>query len=221
MTFVERIVLAFQPIAHYLLPFFGFNAIVSLVLAVLIAIVILQNRRKNQSITVEVDNLIRRYVVFRGHRQALIKFHKEDEKTKHEILRAISVSWNHFKGMLENHALILYKTDRRARSFLAILGIIMASNSFRILASGELARHGQWGGVVFFLRELPLYLFLITGFILISIQSYRWKKRPLTSFNGELEAIFSDTEKTQEALNNEFDPLEESFDKEGSWPEES
>lgn len=208
MTVFERMVLVFQPIRDYLVPFLGFDALASLVLTILVAIVIFQNRRKNQSVTIEVETLIRRYIIFRGHRQALLKIHNGDEKVKHEILKAVSNSWNHFKGMLEKRFVTLHQIDRRARNFLVILGIIMILNSVRTIAFGILAGGEQWTGLILLLRDLPPYLFLVTGFLLISIQSQRWGKRPMDSFSTELEAIFSDMEQTQEALDNEFDPIE-------------
>ena len=221
MAFVEKFGSILHPIGDDLSPFLGFDAVVTLVLVLLVAMVILQNRRKHQSIVTEVENLIRRYIVFRGHRQALIKVHQGDEKTKHEMLRAISSSWNQFKSALENHSITLERTDRRTRNALYILGVIMVANSLREFASGILIDHIQWGDIIFVLRELPAYLFLATGFLLIIIQSRRWKKRPLTTFDGELDAIFSDTEKTQEALDNEFDPIEQSFPVEEPWPTRS
>lgn len=221
MTLPERIVLVLQPIRDYLIPFLGFDAFASLVLTILVAIVILQNRRRNQLITSEVESLIRRYIIFWGHRQTLIKIHQKDEKVKHEILKAISNSWKHFRSTLESYSITLRKTDRRARNLLSILGVIMLLNSLRILAFGVVAGRVRWAGLVLLVRELPMYFFLLTGFLLISIQSRRWKKRPLTGFNGELDAIFSDTERIQEALDNEFDPIEQSFHKEDSWLEGS
>jgi hypothetical protein len=215
MTFFQRVTLVLQPISDDLVPFLGFDALVIVILTVLIAVVIFRNRRKNQSITFEVENLIRRYVVFRGHRQALIKVHQGDENLKHEMLKSISNSWNHFKNMLESHSAALRETDRRARTWLCILGILIVLNSLRTLASGVMVNRVEWGFPIFLLKELPIYLFLLTGFLLISIQSRRWDKRPLTGFDGELDAIFSDAEKTQDALNNEFDPIEQSF-----WKEE-
>jgi hypothetical protein len=117
--------------------------------------------------------------------------------------------------MLESHSAALRETDRRARTWLCILGILIVLNSLRTLASGVMVNRVEWGFPIFLLKELPIYLFLLTGFLLISIQSRRWDKRPLTGFDGELDAIFSDAEKTQDALNNEFDPIEQSF-----WKEE-
>lgn len=221
MTLLECIILGLRPMSDYLVPFFGFDALVSLVLTILIATVILQNRRRNQSITSEVEKLIRRYVIFRGHRQALLKVHEGDEEVKHEMLRAISNSWNHFRSELESYSITLHETDRRARNLLCILGVFMVLNSLGTLVSGALVDRVHWAGLIFLLRELPMYLILLTGFLLISIQSHRWGKRPLTSFNGELDAIFLDTEQTREALNNEFDPIEQSFHKEESWSEGS
>jgi hypothetical protein len=222
MTFLAKVVLAFQPMNDYLVPFLGFNALVTLVLTALVALVILQNRRKNQSITSEGENLIRRYIIFRARRHALMKTHQGDEKVKHEMLKAISSSWNHFRSILESHSIALHETDRQARKFLCILGIVMLFDSFRKLVSGAPIDRMHWGGLVFLVRELPMYFFLLTGFLLISIQSRRWKKRAPTSFDGELDAIFSDTEQNQEALDNEFDPIEPSpFHKEESWPEGS
>ena len=207
MTFLE-------PLRSIHVPFLGFDALVSLVFAVLMTGVILQNRRKNQSIATDIENLIRRYIVFRGHRQALMKFHQKDEALKHEILKTVSASWNHFKTMLEKYTSSLEETNRRARNFLLILGAFLVLNSLWNFASGDLISQTRWTGLIFVLKELPLYLFLVTGFILIRIQSHQRGKSPLASFNGELDAIFSDTEQIQEALNDEFDPIEQSFPEE-------
>ena len=221
MTSLTEIVLALQAIGDYLTPVFGFDAFVSLVLAILVAAVILQNRRKNQRTALEMEGLIRRYSIFRGHRQSLMKIHQQDDDIKHEILKTISNSWNHFKSMLDQYAISLRKTDRRAKNFLLILGVLMALNSLRVIALGVQTDRVQWSGLVLIVRELPMYFFLATGFLLISIQSQRLAKSPLASINAELESIFSDTEQTQEALNNEFDPIEQSFAEEDSWKEES
>jgi len=221
MTFLERVGLALEPFRDYLVPFLGFDALVSLALAILVAGVILQNRRKNLSITSEMENLIRRYIIFRGHRQALMKVHQKDQEVKHEILKAISKSWNHFKGMLEKYSITLRDTDRRARNFLLILGVLMVLNGLRTIALGVQGGRLHWAGLVLLLRESPMYFLLLTGFLLISIQSHRLGKQPLASFHTELDTIFSDTEQIQAALDNEFDPIDQSFPKEESWPEES
>jgi len=207
MTFLE-------PLRSILIPFLGFDALVSLVLAALMTGLILQNRRKNQSIATDIENLIRRYIVFRGHRQALMKFHQKDEAVKHEILRTVSTSWNHFKTMLEKYTSNLEETNRRARNLLLIIGALLVLNSLRNLAFADVVSQTRWTGLIFVVKELPLYLFLITGFVLIRIQSHQRGKSPLASFNGELDAIFSDTEQIQEALNDEFDPIEQSFPEE-------
>jgi len=203
-----------EPLRSILIPFLGFDALVSLVLAVLMTGLILQNRRKNQSIATDIENLIRRYIVFRGHRQALMKFHQKDEAVKHEILRTVSTSWNHFKTMFEKYTSNLEETNRRARNLLLILGALLVLNSLRNLAFADVLSQTRWTGLIFVVKELPLYLFLITGFVLIRIQSHQRGKSPLASFNGELDAIFSDTEQIQEALNDEFDPIEQSFPEE-------
>jgi hypothetical protein len=209
MSFIERLVLAFEPVRPYLVPFLGFDSFVSLALAIFITLVILRTRKRSQSIAFEMENLVRRYIIFRGHRQTLMKIHQSDEKVRHEILKAISTSWNHFKSMLEEHAQALRVTDRQARNFLVIVGALMAMNSFRGIAAGGTLGPGHWAAVVFLARELPLYLFLVTGFWLIRIQSHRLGKRHMASFNSELDAIFSDTERIQEALNDEFDPIDQ------------
>ena len=209
MASIEKLVLTFEPARPYLVPFVGFDALISLALAILITVVILYARRRDQSIAFEIENLVRRYIIFRGHRQALMKMHPGDEKVRHEILKAVSTSWNHFKSMLEKHGQTLRKTDQQARNFLLIVGVLMILNSLRGIAAGGAVGHGHWAAVVFLARELPLYLFLVTGFWLIHIQSHRLGKGRLASFNAELDAIFSDTERIQEALNDEFDPIDQ------------
>jgi hypothetical protein len=150
-----------------------------------------------------------------------MKIHQQDEDIKHEILKTVSNSWNHFRNMLDHYAISLRKTDRRAKNFLLILGILMVLNSLRIIALGIQTDRFHWSGLVLIVSELPIYFFLATGFLLISIQSKRLAKSPLASINAELESIFSDTEQIQEALNNEFDPIEQSIAEEDPWQEES
>ncbi len=208
MTFLEKVIFTFEPVRDYLVPFLGFDALVSLLLTVAVAAVVFQNRRRNQSVTSDLENLVRRYIIFRGHRQALLKIHNGDDKVKHEILKAISNSWNHFKSMLESHFVTLHETDRRTRNLLLLLGALMLLNSLRAILSGIIAESEDWEGLILVVREVPPYLFLFTGFLLLGIQSQRWGKRPLASFNTELESLFSDMEQTQESLNNEFDPIE-------------
>jgi len=220
MAFFERVALVFEPIRDYLVPFFGFDAFVSLVFAALVAGVILHNRLKNQAITLEMESLIRRYIIFRGHRKALMKIHQKDEDVTHAILKAISNSWNHFKDMLEGYSINLHDTDRRSRNFLLIVGTIMVLNSLRKIVPGVHAEGLDWLGLILLVRELPIYVFLVTGFGLIRIQSHRLGKEPWVTFHAELDAIFSDAEKIQEALNNEFDPIDQLFPKEASCPEE-
>ncbi len=137
-----------------------------------------------------------------------MRIHQGDEKVKLEVLKAISNSWNHFKNTLEGYSITLRETDRRTRHILSILGIFMLLNSLRTFTFEIPTERMRWGSLILLIRELPLYLFLLTGFLLMSIQSQRWGKRPLESFNAELDAIFSDVEEAQEALDNEFDPIE-------------
>jgi hypothetical protein len=195
-------------------PFSGFDVLTSLVLATLMAGVILHNYRKNQSIATDIDNLIRRYIIFRGHRQALMKFHQEDEAIRHEILKTIATSWNHFKSMLEDHTSTLQEANRRGRNFLLILGAFLVLSSLRNLALADVVGQVRWVSIMLVLKELPLYLFLVTGFVLIRVHAHRRGRGPLASFNSELDAIFSDTDQIQEVLNDEFDPIEQAFPKE-------
>jgi len=214
MTSLDTLFSALDPLPTFMAPFSGLDAVISLVLATLMAGIILHNYRKNQSVATDIDHLIRRYIVFRGHRQALMKFHQKDEAFKHEILKTISTSWNHFKTMFENYTSTLREANRRGRNLLLILGVFLVLNTLRNLASADVVGQVRWAGLILVFRDLPLYLFLVTGLVLIRIQSRRRGKGPLARFNHELDAIFSDTEEVQEALNDQFDPIDQSFHEE-------
>ena len=116
--------------------------------------------------------------------------------------------------MLEDHTSTLQETNRRGRNLLLILGAVLVLNSLRNLALADVVGQVRWVSFILVLKELPLYLFLVTGFVLIRVHSHRRGKGPLASFNSELDAIFSDTDQIQEILNDEFDPIEQSFPKE-------
>ncbi len=208
MAILERIAFCFLPVRDYLVPFSGFDAFVSMILAGLMAAAILQNQKRNRIITSALENMTRRYIIFRGHRQAFIKLHQEDDKTKHEILKSISSGWNHFKGLLENYSNSLTAMNRRTQKFLLVIAVLLIIDSFRILISDVLVGKEQWELLFSFIRETPVYFFLVTGFLIIRIQFRRAKRRALSRSSSELDTFFSDMERTHMDLAEEFDPIE-------------
>ena len=53
--------------------------------------------KMNQSLLAERDDLLRRYLLFRGEKQVRLRVYGKDENIQRELLKTLSVSWKNFK----------------------------------------------------------------------------------------------------------------------------
>lgn len=198
-----------QPIKPLLFGILGLDEWITLVLVVSMAFFIYRNLRKYDSITQEMDTLFRRYLRFRSDKQITLKMHEHDEEVRNEILRSISQSWKHFR---RNHGelvdTLLGNIRKTLLAYYAILGILLI-NTLRVFLTDWFKTGGVPVTLELTIKEVPCYLLLALGFLLIRVQTRHRRGGSGRPYEVELETIFADIGLQDRSLYNEFEPIDE------------
>jgi len=173
------------------------------------AFFIYRNVRNYDSITQEMDTLLRRYLLFRNDKQITLKMHEQDENVRNEILRSISKSWKYFRKIHgELVGTLLGNIRKTLLAYYVILGILCI-NTLRIFLTDWFKTGAISVPLGVAVKEIPSYFLLALGFLLIRIQTRRRKGGRGRPFEIELEEIHPDIGVQDRSLYDEFDPIEE------------
>jgi hypothetical protein len=167
---------------------------------------------RNQLLLSEREDLLRRYLLFRGEKQIRLKVYGKDEKIQRELLKTLSVSWKNFKKSYDQYQASFVSNTSRTKLFLWLFALGLLINSLRRLAE-EYYFYGFGDRVLLAAaRELPNYVLVVLSLFLLKAQV-----RPYLAANGkaaktDLETLFFSnhlsSEKEHEYLYNEFEPLD-------------
>jgi hypothetical protein len=168
--------------------------------------------KKNQALLSEREELLKRYLLFRGDKHVRLKMYGEDEKIYRELLKNISNSWKNFKKTHDQCLVSLAQNTRRTKNFLYLITLGLIVNSARLLVE----EYFFFGFNPRFLYtaagQLQSYVLVVLGFFLLRTQTDRF-----LSLKGELakmdrEILFFpnhlSAQEEHEVLYDEFDPLE-------------
>jgi hypothetical protein len=185
---------------------------ISLFLLIALGFVFYQGFKKNQALLSEREDLLKRYLLFRGDRQVRLKIYEGDEKIYQDLLKNISTSWKNFKKTHDQYLLSFGQNTNRTKFWLQIITIcLLLSSAFhfvRIYVSFGFKANFFYTVV----RELSSYVLVILSFILLKIQTHRF-----LSLKGEAGRMDRDilfypnhlsAEGERDVLYEEFDPLE-------------
>ncbi len=176
--------------------------------------------KQNQALFSEREELLKRYLLFRGDKEVRLKIYGEDETVYRELLRNLSNSWKNFKRAYDRCLSSLTQNITKTKRFLQFITLGLLINSGRLFLEeyfffGLKARFFQILG-----RELSNYALVMLGFLLLRMQTQR-----VLSLRGEVgkmdrEILFFPSslsmEGEHEGLYNEFDPLEEREKEDGN-----
>jgi hypothetical protein len=188
------------------------NEIIPLLLSVGLGVVLHRGLKRNQMILGEREDLLRRYIMFRGDKQSRLKIHGGDEKVRQELIKNLSNSWKEFKKTYDGYFHSFSRNTSRTKILLQVITLGFLINSGRMLLDeyyffGVKTRFFYLG-----VRELSYYVLVVIGFILLRTQTHQ-----LLSLRGKTLEMERDTlffpnglfpEGDYEGLYNEFDPLE-------------
>jgi hypothetical protein len=188
------------------------NEAIPLILLAGIGFFLYRGLRINQRLLSEREELLKRYLLFRGDRQVRLKIYGGDEKVYMDLLKNISSSWKNFKKAYDECLLSLAKNTTRTKRFLQLITLGLLINTGRLF----LEDYYFFGLDAHFFytmaRELSSYVLVVLSFFLLrnQTQTFLTLKGEVVKMDREILFFPNNIENQEEheGLFNEFDPLE-------------
>jgi hypothetical protein len=170
-----------------------------------LAYVIIKGQRRYELLRMETEALIRRYVIFRGKRHTSLGKVQAQKGTNKKILKSISRSWYRFEEYHGEQCSLLEKNYRGMKRGFILGCVLLVLNTVREGMIGMVATETLAGFLFGVLQTLPSYLLAVVGMVLLSIQHGEVYG---THLDPPLEDVFTDFDREDPRLSEEFDPLE-------------
>src|SRR3989304_10084288 len=143
------------------------NEAIPLILLIGIGFFLYRGLNRNQTLLSEREELLKRYLLFRGDRQVRLKIYGGDEKVYMDLLKNISSSWKNFKKAFDDCLLSLAKSTTRTKRFLQLITLGLLINTARLFAE-DYYFFGLDGHFFYTTaRELSSYVLGVLGFLLL------------------------------------------------------
>jgi len=188
------------------------NEIIPFLLLIGIGFVLYRGIGRNQTLLSEREELLKRYLLFRGDRQVRLKIYGGDEKVYMDLLKNISSSWKNFKKAYDQCLHSLAQNTTRTKRFLQLIMLGLLINTVRLFVEDYYFYGLETHFLYTFAREISSYVLVALSFFLLRNQTQKF-----LTFKGEVvrmdrEILFfpnnMQTQEEHEGLFNEFDPLE-------------
>ncbi len=188
------------------------NEGIPLLLLMALGFLLYRGLKKNQVFLSEREELLKRYLLFRGDKHLRLKMYSENEKIYRELLKNISNSWKNFKKAHDQCLASLAQNTRQTRNFLYLITLGLIVNSARMLGEEYFFFGFKPRFVHLAAAQLPSYVLVVLGFFLLRTQTDRF-----LSLKGELAKMDREifffpnhlsAQEEHEVLYDEFDPLE-------------
>ncbi|OGP76912.1 MAG: hypothetical protein A2W09_02475 [Deltaproteobacteria bacterium RBG_16_50_11] len=184
----------------------------TLFLLIALGLVLYRGLNKNQTLLAEREDLLKRYLLFRGDKQVRLKIHGEDEKTYLDLLKNLSNSWKNFKKAYDQCVDSFVQNTHRTKLTLQIITLVLVLNSARLFFQ-EYFFYGSKAHFFYTLiKELTGYVLVVLGFSMLRTQTYRYLSLKGEALKMDRDILFypdrlSD-EGDREGIYDEFDPLQ-------------
>jgi len=177
-----------------------------------IAFVLYRGLRRNQILLSEREELLKRYLLFRGDRQVRLKIYGGDEKVYLDLLKNISSSWKNFKRAYDQCLLSLAQNTTKTKRFMQLITLGLLINTGRLFIEDYyffgLDPHFFYTTA----REVSSYVLVVLSFFLLrnQTQTFLTLKGEVIKMDREILFFTNNIENQEEheGLFNEFDPLE-------------
>jgi hypothetical protein len=188
------------------------NEAIPFFLLIGLGFVLYRGLKINQSLLSEREELLKRYLLFRGDRQVRLKIYGKDEKIYMDLLKNISSSWKNFKKAYDECLLSLAQNTSKTRRFLQLITLGLLINTVRLFIEDYyffgLEAHFFYTTA----RELSSYVLVVLSFFLLRNQTYKFLTLKGEVVKMDREILFfpnnMEAQEEHEGLYNEFDPLE-------------
>jgi hypothetical protein len=188
------------------------NETIPLILLVGIGFFLYRGLKINQALLSEREELLKRYLLFRGDRQVRLKIYGGDEKTYLDLLKNISSSWKNFKKVYDQCLLSLAQNTTKTKRFLQLITLGLLINTGRLFIEDYYFFGLEAHFFYTFARELSSYVLVILSFFLLRNQTQKFLTLKGEVVKMDREILFfpnnMEAQEEHEGLYNEFDPLE-------------
>lgn len=188
------------------------NEVIPFLLLIGIGLVLYRGLKINQTILSEREELLKRYLLFRGDRQVRLKIYGGNEKIYMDLLKNISSSWKNFKKTYDQCLLSLAQNTTKTKRFLQLITLGLLINTARLFIEDYYFFGFEAHFLYTLAREISSYVLAILSFFLLRNQTQKFltlrgevvkMDREILFFPNNIEA-----QEEHEGLYNEFDPLE-------------
>jgi hypothetical protein len=177
-----------------------------------LAFVLYRGLRRNQTLLSEREELLKRYLLFRGDRQVRLKIYGGDEKIYLDLLKNISSSWKNFKRAYDQCLLSLAQNTTKTKRFLQLLTLGLLINTARLFTEDYYFFGFDPHFFYTVAREVSSYILVVLSFFLLRNQTQMFLTLKGEVVKMDREILFFpnniENQEEHEGLFNEFDPLE-------------
>ena len=189
------------------------NEGIPLLLLLGLSIATYRGLKKNQSLLADREDLVRRYLLFRGDKQVRLKVYGQDDKVQRELLKTLSNSWKNFKRTYDQYQTSFLANTARTKRVVQGITLGLVINSARVLIE-EYYFYGFRDR--FFLAaagEFVNYVLVVLSLLLLRAQAKPYLAQNAKAARMDLETLFFPNhlanEKDYEYLYKKFVPLDE------------
>src|SRR5512142_1684700 len=166
------------------------NEGISVLLLVIASIVTYRGLKRNQSLLADREDLVRRYLLFRGDKQVRLKVYGQDDKVQRELLKTLSNSWKNFKRTYDQYQVSFLANTARTKLLLWTVTFALLINSGRILGE-EYYFYGFESRFFLTAAREPLnYVLVVLGFLLLKAQARPYLAPNSKAARMDLETLF-------------------------------
>jgi hypothetical protein len=188
------------------------NEAIPLILLIGIGFFLYRGLKRNQTLLSEREELLKRYLLFRGDRQVRLKIYGGDEKVYLDLLKNISSSWKNFKKAYDQCLNSLANNTTKTKNFLQLITLGLLINTARLFIEDYYFYGFEAHFFYTMARELSTYVLVVVSFFLLRNQTQKFLTLKGEVVKMDREILFFpnnlETQEEHEGLFNEFDPLE-------------
>jgi hypothetical protein len=201
-----------------------FDEGISLLLLIALGLALYRGFKRNNTLLTEREDLLKRYLLFRGNKQIRLQMYREDEKAYQELLKTVSNGWKNFKKAYDQYLASINQNTGRARLLLWVITLGLVLNSSRLLIADYFWAGSRMDLYATLARELCSYVLVVLGFVLLKVQTHRLSLSKWKAAEMDREVLFfpdSLSEVESQGLYNEFDPFESPGAEDGEKDQDS
>jgi hypothetical protein len=201
------------------------NEGIPLLLLIGLGFVLYRGLKRNQTLLTEREELLKRYLLFRGDKQVRLRIYREDENVYRELLQNLSNSWKNFKKTYDQCLLSLAQNTTKTKQFLSLITLGLLINSTRHFVEAYFFYSLKARFFYIVVRELSNYVLVVLSFFLLRTQTHKFVSLKGKVVKMDREILFYPNslspEGEHEVLYNEFDPLEKTGEEDGKEDQNS